>query len=180
MTPDKYVWPPGSVGQSTPWAVQFREDMDELAQVDESMSVWFNARSSDLDIFIPGTEAHDRWSLVDPHILGNTKKRRKVGPEGQVEEEDMVDEEVALGELEKPYWCDHQEGGGGTCGKRFSSISALKGHVREARNIRDALSNIVITNQCPWCLSGFSTRRVALDHCVRACQRHGVCHVDKS
>ncbi|CAK0798344.1 unnamed protein product, partial [Prorocentrum cordatum] len=54
MTPDKYVWPPGSAGQSTPWAAQFREDMGELVQVDESMSVWYNARASDLDIFLPG------------------------------------------------------------------------------------------------------------------------------
>eukprot|EP00959_Pyramimonas_sp_CCMP1952_P303450 6350289-Pyramimonas_sp.AAC.2 len=127
MTPDKYVWPPGSAGQSTPWAIQFREDMDELAQVDESMSVWYNARASDLDIFLPGTEAHDRWPLVDPHILGNTKKRREVGPEGQgKEEEGIADEEVTLEELEKPHRCDHQEGGGGICGERFSSISALK------------------------------------------------------
>eukprot|EP00959_Pyramimonas_sp_CCMP1952_P189765 3969990-Pyramimonas_sp.AAC.1 len=65
-TPDKYAWPPGSAGQSTPWASSF-----------ESMSAWYNARASDLDIFWPGTEAHDRWPLVGPHALGNTKKRRK-------------------------------------------------------------------------------------------------------
>eukprot|EP00959_Pyramimonas_sp_CCMP1952_P219095 4580831-Pyramimonas_sp.AAC.1 len=73
MTPDKYVGPPGSAGQSTPWAIQFREDMGALAHVDESMSAWRNARASDLDIFLPG----------------NTKTRRKVGPEGQ--EKEVVD-----------------------------------------------------------------------------------------
>ncbi|CAK0828344.1 unnamed protein product, partial [Prorocentrum cordatum] len=40
--------------KSTPWAVQLREDMNRLAEVDESMHAWSTSRKSDLDIFIPG------------------------------------------------------------------------------------------------------------------------------
>eukprot|EP00959_Pyramimonas_sp_CCMP1952_P234917 4908446-Pyramimonas_sp.AAC.1 len=157
---------------STPMAIQFRNDLDALAEADENMRSWYAHRTSDLAILTPGTAEWQQWVCVDTSILRSAAQRGS-GDEGEraLEEEEEEEEKLA-----RPYWCDHacvdDQGHETICGKRFATAQALQAHKRGAHNIRTLLTQLVVTNQCPWCLSTFLNRKTAIDHCHRAVEKY--------
>ena len=64
---------------------------------------------------------------------------------------------------------------GGICGKVFQSYKGLTTHIRRRHDRRDLLSLLTVTNQCPWCMSTFLTRDIAVAHVRRSCNESGVC-----
>ena len=53
------------------------------------------------------------------------------------------------------------------------SYKACASHTRKQHNRRDLLSMLTVTNQCPWCMSTFLTREIAVGHVRGACAEGG-------
>ena len=164
--------------RSTPMALQLREDLEMLSEVCADMTAWYTQRTSDLDMFTPGTDDWRQWTSLDTSVLRSFLGSQ---PLAEATAEGMEQVEVIL----RPFCCDFKsvdsEGGQcRVCAERFTSMAALKAHRREKHRITPLVSSLVISNQCPWCLSTFATRRIAADHATRATEGHGICFVNHS
>eukprot|EP00959_Pyramimonas_sp_CCMP1952_P193193 4039987-Pyramimonas_sp.AAC.1 len=72
--------------------------MDALAEVAEEMKAWYDKRSSDFEIFCPGTQAWHQWTSMDVTVI---RSAALAWDQGKEDEELKGDEEVT-----KPFWCD--------------------------------------------------------------------------
>ena len=74
------------------------------------------------------------------------------------------------GEQEAVHRCTLTTASGATCGLLFSSANALKAHMRNAaggeHGTRALSYALVLSNQCPLCMSTFADRKTAQNHLI--------------
>ena len=136
---------------STPWAFQNIGDLEALSEGSEDVASWFPNRSSDLAIFRYGSPERYSWIGTDHSVL------RSAAIQWNETAGDIPEREEVL----NPCWCDwevEKDGMMTTCGAEFHAASALSAHRRAVRKCMPLVPSLVITNQCPWCLSSFATR----------------------
>eukprot|EP00971_Amphidinium_carterae_P132751 2629331-Amphidinium_carterae.1 len=84
---------------------------------------------------------------------------------------------------ERLFVCDCALGDGKVCGKSFDSFQKLLMHQRRSSScylpFQQTLSSLVLTNQCPWCCTVFSSRTSACHHVIGAFLS-GTCRTDRS
>lgn len=78
---------------------------------------------------------------------------------------------------DKPFKCMELLEGVIPCQRSFTTFRAMRTHMRKAHGTRSWIAGLVVTNQCPWCLTSFKSRLTAVHHADNAWQR-GVCRAD--
>lgn len=167
-----------------PMARLFYDDITKLAQVavEEEFSGMWQEKPDIVELFRDGSELGEAFMKVDRRIVRATYwdecKRRAncYGPEVE-EVQEEVSEDVTM------HYCRMRGADGAECGRAFLSLNALRAHMRFAydgeHGTYDNIYRGTLSNQCPWCMSTFASRGVAIHHATAA-YRLGRCRVDQS
>lgn len=161
------------VERSTPWADLMGKDFARLAELEGSPRCVADLAVNPLRYFLEG-ELRSEVEVLDLSEFRSREWTLNVAPPGY---EDVCDMDSGLGAVEEDmliFECPHPE-----CLARFSSYMRLSTHYRFAHRKRHPVEGLVLTNQCPWCMSTFSSRSAATRHASNAVAR-GVCREQRS
>lgn len=168
------------VEASTPWARQLAEDFRTISEHDAAIE-WYEVMKGDLLACFREGECRDMFLMIDVGILRAAEFTVAIPmvayPDGaghELEEPNFC--------YENPMYCDRLADSGEVCGKVFGSYRSLALHVRRHHREVSRIDSLVITNQCPFCMSTFSSQQVATTHVRNAIseQGSGTCRVDRA
>lgn len=157
------------VEHSTPWAHQFVADIRRLGALEAAS--WVSELADQ-----PATLLFDRrtdFLAIDPRELRTQELSVSVGAEIGGAEGPAVIEVGSDGDagLLLPHGCPQPE-----CGRAFRTANAAWAHFRFGHRARRLIHMLVVANQCPYCMTVFSTRHVARQQAVES----GRCLCDKA
>lgn len=176
--------PRGAVADH-PWLRQLGADLDALRALDEGDRLLALLEDGHLLRLWRDPEARSRFLSLDMAALRQAMLSSQVPPPGttvmQSSQESRIDDigEPQVGDF---VCCLQGPEPGVACGRAFSTAAALSAHMRfsmdSSHGRGNLLNSLIITTQCPWCRSVFSTLHNAREHANRAYVR-GTCRVDR-
>ena len=160
---------------ANPWALQFQEDMQALAAIDDGQSLLDRLQRCMVLVF---TQYSGDFVAVDVSALRGTFAPNCVPPPGWVPSpvEEVFDDDVD--DVEHTFICECTLADGRPCQQGFPTAQALAVHKSSTKggthdNLSD-ISKVSITNKCPWCKNVFSSVLSARNHIRRTLGR-GYC-----
>ena len=160
---------------ANPWALQFQEDMQALAAIDDGQSLLDRLQGCMVLVF---TQYSGDFLAVDVSALRGTFAPNCIPPPGWVPSpvEEVFDDDVD--DVEHTFICDCTLADGRPCQQGFPTAQALAVHKSSTKggthdNLSD-ISKVSITNKCPWCKNVFSSVLSARNHIRRTLGR-GYC-----
>ena len=154
---------------ATPWAVQMQTDLLVLGTVLEAED-WCQRVVADIrEIFRDGWVRDDFLHHMDVAILRAASWGHRPA-HGTTNLEDG----------EPQHKCLFVDESGRGCDCRFFTHKGMLAHVRRSRKFVDRTTSLVLTNQCPFCMSSFVNRAAAISHVKSTTRPGGKCLVDHS
>ena len=157
--------PNGCLGpHPTPLAVQMLADFEAIAKTSERAEMWWEDAEGRV------VECFTQQSLIDDFCLMDPAVLRSEG--WQVEWAEVAGSESGSSEAScQPAFgeimCTEIGSDNLPCLACFSTRRGFLSHVRKLHGARNRLAQMVVTNQCPYCLSTFLNRACAVDHLKR-------------
>ena len=166
-----------------PWFLQLRADISELQVLDDAG--WIVGQvGADPELLLHDPVLRADFCSIDVSQLRSRVLSVQVAPPG--DQTYMCHADVARGVVEQEFGefvCALQQEDGSVCGRTFQTQKALFAHQLHAQGGEHGAdihaSSLVVTNQCPFCSSSFSSVASAKNHFRRAVQS-GRCLADRA
>jgi len=169
---------------ANPFAVRLATDMSEListGMVEDFDEEWKLTGCSWISLF-KDENVRVAFLKIDPMVVRIAFLHQH--KQGGRPWDDAETEEISIAADAVPeFVCELKTATGETCSMIFPSLQQLRDHQAHARGGEHGVVSRfwkgVVTNQCPWCSSTFSTRGTAIAHC-RGSYKNKRCIVDNS
>ena len=161
---------------STPWAIQYYNDMQDLFSIDDGIELGREMRDDMLLVFRDAGTA-ERFGSIDASQLRRKNVTVAIPPWNYARDDEIEDTDWHTC---FPFVCDHLNEDGAICGARFRSARALNPHVRLVHGHRHWLNKLIVTNQCPWCRTILKDRGSIVRHCKGAVIRQRGCNAESN
>ena len=164
-----------------PWLVQLRSDLSDLSQIEEAAWISHSVKDNPAHL-LHDAVLREAFCAVDVSELRAKSISVQIPPpgftDGTTQSPAATRTEFADGHV-----CELLRVDGSICGQRFQTQKALFAHQRFAQDGEHGTevhaATLVVTNQCPFCSSAFSSIASAKNHFRRALF-HGRCIADSA
>ena len=166
---------PVSTSYANPWIKQYYEDIKAVSHFDGMCWIWDNLSESLIEL-VNNSEVREEFIKFDMSELRAQEVCHAICFSNYIESIDSQAQAVAHKD-DIMYSCDLCLSSGEQCKAKFNNMRKLVIHQRMAKQHKHAyihLHSFVITNQCPWCETIFSSQTAAIQH-ARASMKHDRC-----